>query len=193
MMFQIAEAEKARNSKSCRDKTWLVMNEHGTNTSSSSKYFRNIQMIVIGLSIGMVVVETLPEMNKYGPTTRICKQVVSYYCTHYVDSTNLAHVQANPGCFPFDVEVNGKTVNYKGCIVEGDAYETDCDFPNAEAAMTCVSQVNQTQETLVTSAYNYYQTAIITKEHGMIYSESDSANAKTMSASTGITLKTKKN
>ena len=192
MMFQIAEAEKARNSKSCRDKTWLVMNEHGTNTSSSSKYFRNIQMIVIGLSIGMVVVETLPEMNKYGPTTRICKQVVSYYCTHYVDSTNLAHVQANPGCFPFDVEVNGKTVNYKGCIVEGDAYETDCDFPNAEAAMTCVSQVNQTQETLVTSAYNYYQTAIITKEHGMIYSESDSANAKTMSASTGITLKTKK-
>jgi len=194
MMQAVAESNKARQSKNCRDKVWLVMNEHGPNTSSASKWFRNAQMMIVGLSILVVGIETTPEMNQYGPTTRICKQVVSYYCKHYVDPSNPDHVKANPACFPLDVEVNGKTVHYGGCIVNDDDY-TKCDFPNVEAAMTCVSEINQTTTNSIPihvnhSGLNYYQSAVITKEHGMIYYESNSHKAKVMSAATGVTLKT---
>ena len=143
MMRAVELAAEAKNSEKCRDKVWLVMNEHGPSQSTAAKWFRNIQMMVIGVSILVVGIETTPEFNKYGPTTRICHQVVSYYCQNYVDANNPAHVLANPGCFPMAVQVNGETIQYKGCQVTDGDY-TKCDFPNVKAAMTCVYSLNQT-------------------------------------------------
>ena len=200
MMAAVKEAASAKDSKKCRDKVWLIMNEHGPNQSSASRWFRNFQMIIVGLSIAVVAIETTPEMNSYGPTSRICKQVVSYYCSKYVDPTNEAHVRANPGCFPMDVEVNGKTIAYKGCRVKDQTkFETECDFPRVEAAMTCNVETNQTKVEMPSrlvnhsSGFNYYESTVITQNHGMIYRESSSDSSPSTSTHTGIKLRASEN
>jgi hypothetical protein len=193
MMVAVKTMANAKESKKCRDKVWLVMNETGPNASKASKWFSKIQMFVVGLSILVVGIETTPEFNMYGPTTRICKQVVSYYCNKYVDPNNPEHVAANPGCFPMDVEVNGKKEHYGGCIVSDNQYEKSCDFPNVKAAMTCVSELNQTTTTLPETLMNdsgvaRYSSSIRTETFGVIYHESSVHNSETMVATTPVTL-----
>ena len=142
MMRKVHEAHKAKQSNKCRDKVWLTMNASGPDQSKWSRRLRNFQLAIVFLSIGTVALETLPELNRYGPDSRMCKQVVSYFCSKVVqnaDNETIARA-ANPGCFPLDVEVNGKNVSYGGCLVKSGDYEKDCDFPSPAAAMTCTQE-----------------------------------------------------
>ena len=154
MMAAVAEAHRAKQSDKCRDKVWLIMNDTGAGQSAASRWFRNVQLVVVALSIGIVALETLPELNVYGPRSRLCKQVINHFCTYYVqpevekggENAKLAR-QMNPGCFPSWAEVSQgnstERVHYGGCILaEGDTdYVSSCSFPMVEAALTCTSEL----------------------------------------------------
>ena len=197
MMAVVKTMALAKESNRCRDKVWLVMNENGPNSSRASRWFRNIQMFIVGLSILVVGVETTPEFNMYGPTTRICKQVVSYYCGRFVDESNPEHVLKNPGCFPLEITVNGIEVPYKGCMVGDNQFEDQCDFPNVDAAMTCVSELNQTttvgaEQLINNSGTIRYESSVTTETFGVIYYESNSQDPlKQLVATTPIIVKHK--
>jgi hypothetical protein len=197
MMAVVKTMALAKESNRCRDKVWLVMNENGPNSSRASRWFRNIQMFIVGISILVVGVETTPEFNMYGPTTRICKQVVSYYCGRFVDESNPEHVLKNPGCFPLEITVNGIEVPYKGCMVGDNQFEDQCDFPNVDAAMTCVSELNQTttvgaEQLINNSGTIRYESSVTTETFGVIYYESNSQDPlKQLVATTPIIVKHK--
>ena len=141
------ELHNARTSDKCRDRVWLCMNDTGPSQSKTSKWFRNMQLIIVALSIGIVALETLPELNSYGPGSRLCKQVVNHFCTEYVDKNDPEARRNNPGCFPLRIEINGTNRTYGGCQ---DSLET-CGFPNYKAGITCEHEA--VIETMESEAY----------------------------------------
>ena len=79
------------------------------------------------LSLILLYCETIPDFNKYGPETRLCKQVVNYHCSKVPDTVEGRAI--NPLCF------RNTTANYSGCrgIVTPSEF-TDCGFPTSTSA-----------------------------------------------------------
>jgi hypothetical protein len=134
LMSDVNAIHDAKQSTSCRDRVWLCMNETGPMQSKASKWFRNVQLFIVALSIGIVALETLPELNRYGPGSRMCKQVVSHFCSEYVSTNDAEARRANPGCFPLRIEIDGTNHTYGGC--QGGDVES-CNFPDYKAGITC--------------------------------------------------------
>ena len=133
LLDAVDEIHEAKKSNTCRDRVWLCMNETGPGQSKTSKWFRNMQLVIVALSIGIVGLETLPELNSYGQGSRLCQQVVNHFCTEYVPKDDPEARRNNPGCFPLRIELNGRNHSYKGCQ---DGLE-ECGFPNYAAGITC--------------------------------------------------------
>lgn len=201
LMLEVHEAHKAKQSSRCRDKIWLAMNAKGPNQTKYSRRFRGFQLAIVFLSIGIVALETLPELNSYGPDSRMCKQVVSHFCKKYVlDSDDPEARLKNPACFPLEVEVNGQNVTYKGCNVENGNYDEECDFPNAAAAMTCIhspyklDQFNVDTGRANNITTNFYSNGIsrqIDYTVGTVYSSNSLSDASTMNTTGRVVVRNK--
>lgn len=190
LMSNVNDIHNAKQSNSCRDRVWLCMNETGADQSKTSKLFRNFQLVVVALSIGIVGLETLPELNSYGPGSRLCKQVVNHFCTTYVDETDENALKSNLGCFPLRIEVNGTNHSYGGCM---GGFEK-CGFPNYKAGITCE------HEAVIETSYNEiyvgmsgvpYETKKTIAEEvvkGVTYLQKTDGNAHSITVTDGIRI-----
>lgn len=145
------QLDNARNKKSIRSKIWLLME-----VKDSSKWARrlhNLRLLVTALSILVCFAETMPEMNDFGEESRVCSQVVGYYCERnmstpiapavFDDDQEALNKQNNRGCFPSTdmymvnhvnayLKANGDNLiePYGGCMVEDLNKPSDCKFPS---------------------------------------------------------------
>ncbi len=81
----------------CRSKLWLLMEVQGS--SRWARWLHNLRLFVTAMSILVCFAETMPEMNDFGEDSRICKQVVGYYCGKTQMTANSETKVLNPGCF----------------------------------------------------------------------------------------------
>lgn len=135
---QIQIIHSAKTSRKTRDKIWLFL--HDPKNSRGASWFRLIQLTVVWMSIMLVGMETTPELNQYGEQTRMCKQVVTYFCDK-LDANNETHRQNNPACFPQNNaprlgNVSNTTKPYAGCRNLGGEFHK-CGFPDLDLGYTC--------------------------------------------------------
>ena len=112
----------AEKSNDCRSRLWLLMEVPWH--SRLSKLVRGGRLIFTLLSLILLYCETIPALNRYGPGTRMCKQIVNYHCGK-VPNTPEGRI-INPLCFP------NSTANYSGCrdITPPSDFK-DCGFPTS--------------------------------------------------------------
>jgi hypothetical protein len=110
----------AEESKDCRSRLWLMVEVPWY--SRLSKVVRGGRLVFTLLSLILLYCETMPVFNKYGPETRLCKQVVNYHCGKVPETPEGR--DTNPLCFP------NATANYSGCrgIVTPSEF-IECGFP----------------------------------------------------------------
>jgi hypothetical protein len=126
----------AEQSDDCRSKLWLLMDVPWHNPKS--KCVRTFRLCVTLISLILLYCETLPALNKYGPDTRLCRQIVSYHCG-MVPDTPFDRMVQNPLCF------ENKTSGYKGCrSIQTPSDFTSCGFPNEQLGFSCPSNGTST-------------------------------------------------
>ena len=138
----------AKMSGKCRDKVWLILNDP---TSGKCANMVNwFQLSIVFLSIIVVFLEATPELNKYGESSRLCKQVVAYHCAQVETQRENGVADAmsmNPGCYKYFGEgsPSGNFSSYKGCFVKDTAkIEEQCSFGAPEftrLGVTCEEPV----------------------------------------------------
>ncbi len=125
--------QAAKLDKSFRNRMWLLFEV--PTSSVNAKRFNMIKMFIIASSLFLLIVQSMSMFNDYGEDSRLCKQVINYYCNKLDDS--LATQALNPACFSHEAEVGGKTLQYPGCRGLTASTFDDCGFPNAELGYVC--------------------------------------------------------
>ncbi len=111
---------RKRRMQAWRSKLWLLF--EAPDSSRAAFVMRLVRLFFTSAALLLVFVESMPELNEYGPDSRMCRSVVNWYCnwistciekpgTFGLESacsnawSDLVYSQVdvdalNPGCFP---------------------------------------------------------------------------------------------
>ena len=101
--------------------------------STASKRIRTFRLLITLGSLILLYLETVPAFNEYGPSTRMCRQIISFHCSK-VEDTEWNRLY-NPVCF------ENKKTGYPGCRnIQTPSNFEECGFPNYELGLSCENQ-----------------------------------------------------
>ena len=132
-----------------RSKLWLLM--ESPESSKSAFVVRIVRLVMTSLALGLVLAESMPELNAYGEDSRSCRNVVNWYCEWVTSCHSSKNVFGSSNCENLwspitytQEEINAlnqgcfanETLGYGGCLGDMDGDFSQCDFPNKAAGMT---------------------------------------------------------
>ena len=129
--------QEAKLNNTFRNRMWLLF-EVPTSSVNATR-LNVVKMFIIACSLLLLIVQSMSMFNDYGQDSRLCRQVINFYCEKLGSDT---FRKANPACFAHEAKLlnsNG-TLAYPGCRSLTPSTFDSCGFPNADL-VSFVSQL----------------------------------------------------